>query len=73
MGRGCEQEVEDYMRDVWDDVQKDSSHVELCYKKIGITIPDNYVSTGKNPQKTFDIGTINLANKFTGETTDCIN
>ncbi|KHJ76260.1 Transthyretin-like family protein [Oesophagostomum dentatum] len=45
----------------------------LCYKKIGITIPDNYVSSGKNPQKTFDIGTINLANKFTGETTDCIN
>ncbi|CAJ0605783.1 unnamed protein product [Cylicocyclus nassatus] len=45
----------------------------LCYRKFGITIPDNYVSTGQNPQQTFDIGTINLANRFTGETTDCIN
>ncbi|VDL73797.1 unnamed protein product [Nippostrongylus brasiliensis] len=45
----------------------------LCYKKIGITIPDNYITKGKDPKKTFDIGTINLANKFTGETTDCIN
>ncbi|CAJ0605732.1 unnamed protein product [Cylicocyclus nassatus] len=45
----------------------------ICYKKIGITIPDNYVTNGPTPQKTFDIGTINLANKFTGESTDCIN
>ncbi|EPB75001.1 Transthyretin-like family protein [Ancylostoma ceylanicum] len=45
----------------------------LCYRKFGITIPDNYVSTGKNPQRTFDVGTINLANRFTGESTDCLN
>ncbi|CAI5452932.1 unnamed protein product [Caenorhabditis angaria] len=45
----------------------------LCYKKIGITIPDNYVSSGANPQKTYDIGTLNLANQYTGQTTDCIN
>ncbi|CAB3397790.1 unnamed protein product [Caenorhabditis bovis] len=45
----------------------------LCYKKIGITIPDNYVSSGANPQRTFDIGTLNLANQYTGQTTDCIN
>ncbi|KJH47879.1 Transthyretin-like family protein [Dictyocaulus viviparus] len=45
----------------------------ICYKKFGITIPDNYVSSGQTPRRTFDIGTINLANKFTGETTDCIN
>ncbi|WKX94969.1 hypothetical protein Q1695_011877 [Nippostrongylus brasiliensis] len=45
----------------------------LCYKKIGITIPDNYVSNGASPQKNFDVGTINLANQFTGQTTDCIN
>ncbi|RCN41371.1 Transthyretin-like family protein [Ancylostoma caninum] len=44
-----------------------------CYRKFGITIPDNYITKGKTPKKTFDIGVINLANKFTGETTDCIN
>ncbi|XGW09491.1 hypothetical protein V3C99_011637 [Haemonchus contortus] len=36
-----------------------------CYKKFGITIPDNFITQGSNPQKTYDIGTINLANKFT--------
>ncbi|KAK5979207.1 TransThyretin family domain [Trichostrongylus colubriformis] len=44
-----------------------------CYRKFGVTIPDNFVSQGATPQKTYDIGTINLANRFTGETTDCIN
>ncbi|CAI5452931.1 unnamed protein product [Caenorhabditis angaria] len=45
----------------------------LCYKKIGITIPDNYISSGTNPQRTYDIGTLNLANQYTGQTTDCLN
>ncbi|KAJ1354235.1 hypothetical protein KIN20_011109 [Parelaphostrongylus tenuis] len=45
----------------------------ICYRKFGITIPDEFVSEGKTPSKTFDIGIINLANRFTGETTDCIN
>ncbi|EFP11075.1 hypothetical protein GCK72_017635 [Caenorhabditis remanei] len=45
----------------------------LCYKKIGITIPDNYVSSGKTPGKTYDIGTLNLANQYSGQTTDCLN
>ncbi|CAJ0605727.1 unnamed protein product [Cylicocyclus nassatus] len=45
----------------------------ICYKKFGITIPDNYITEGELPQKTFDIGTINLADKFSGESTDCIN
>ncbi|CAI4231383.1 unnamed protein product [Auanema sp. JU1783] len=45
----------------------------LCYKKIGITIPDSFVSRGANPQKVYDIGTLNLANQYTGESIDCIN
>ncbi|EPB67435.1 Transthyretin-like family protein [Ancylostoma ceylanicum] len=49
------------------------NHKGICYRKFGITIPDNYITKGKTPTKTYDIGTINLANKFTGETTDCIN
>uniref|UniRef100_A0A8R1DX46 TransThyretin-Related family domain n=1 Tax=Caenorhabditis japonica TaxID=281687 RepID=A0A8R1DX46_CAEJA len=45
----------------------------VCYKKIGITIPDNFITKGIIPKKTYDIGEINLANQFTGQTTDCIN
>ena len=44
-----------------------------CYKKIGITIPDNYVTSGANPTQVFDVGTLNLANQYTGQTTDCLN
>ncbi|CAI4231918.1 unnamed protein product [Auanema sp. JU1783] len=48
-------------------------YIGICYRKFGITIPDNYVSRGRNPSRAYDIGTINLGNKFNGETTDCIN
>ncbi|KIH52150.1 Transthyretin-like family protein, partial [Ancylostoma duodenale] len=41
------------------------NHIGLCYRKFGITIPDDYITKGKTPKKTYDIGTINLANKFT--------
>ncbi|KAK6752809.1 hypothetical protein RB195_003920 [Necator americanus] len=32
-----------------------------CYKKFGITIPDEYITEGSYPKHTFNIGTINLA------------
>ncbi|VDO89352.1 unnamed protein product [Heligmosomoides polygyrus] len=38
----------------------------------GVSTSD-FESFPANPQKTYDIGTINLANRFTGETTDCVN
>ncbi|RCN34744.1 Transthyretin-like family protein [Ancylostoma caninum] len=44
-----------------------------CYKKIAISIPDMYISCGHHPQFTFDIGRINLAGKFKGESIDCLN
>ncbi|KJH47880.1 Transthyretin-like family protein [Dictyocaulus viviparus] len=44
-----------------------------CYKKLPIKIPKSFISYGKRPTKTYDIGAINLANKFKGETIDCIN
>ncbi|KAL6737484.1 hypothetical protein Aduo_011123 [Ancylostoma duodenale] len=44
-----------------------------CYKKIGITIPDNYITSGSHPRATFDIGRLNLAGKMKGESIDCIN
>ncbi|CAB3400287.1 unnamed protein product [Caenorhabditis bovis] len=39
----------------------------VCFRKISITIPENFVSNGETPSKTFDIGEINLASKFTGQ------
>ncbi|KAK6046157.1 Transthyretin-like family protein [Cooperia oncophora] len=36
----------------------------ICYRKFGITIPDNYITKGANPQKTFDIGTIQSCQPF---------
>ncbi|CAJ0605728.1 unnamed protein product [Cylicocyclus nassatus] len=45
----------------------------ICYRKFGIAVPADFVTEGPTPQKTFDIGIVNLANKFTGESIDCIN
>ncbi|EPB77634.1 Transthyretin-like family protein [Ancylostoma ceylanicum] len=49
------------------------NYIGPCYKKIAITIPDNYISCGYHPQVAFDIGRINLAGRFKGETIDCLN
>ncbi|CAI4231385.1 unnamed protein product [Auanema sp. JU1783] len=45
----------------------------LCFKKITIKIPKNFVSEGTRAEKTFDIGELNLAGAFSGQTTDCLN
>ncbi|KJH47883.1 Transthyretin-like family protein [Dictyocaulus viviparus] len=44
-----------------------------CWRKIQIFIPESYISDGPIPQKTFDIGTLNLNAKLPGETRDCLN
>ncbi|KAL6736097.1 hypothetical protein Aduo_006487 [Ancylostoma duodenale] len=44
-----------------------------CYKKLGINIPHNYITDGYSPRSTYNIGTINLNNRFSGESVDCIN
>ncbi|KHJ93719.1 Transthyretin-like family protein [Oesophagostomum dentatum] len=44
-----------------------------CYKKLGINIPQNYVTDGATPRSAYNIGTINLNNQFSGESIDCIN
>ncbi|KAE9418409.1 hypothetical protein Angca_009606, partial [Angiostrongylus cantonensis] len=44
-----------------------------CWRKVEISIPDSFVSDGKNPLKTFDIGILNLNAKLPGETRDCLN
>ncbi|CAA99913.2 Transthyretin-like family protein [Caenorhabditis elegans] len=45
----------------------------LCDQKFTIHIPKDYVTSGSQPSRTFDIGTLNLANNFPGQSTDCLN
>ncbi|VDK71708.1 unnamed protein product [Cylicostephanus goldi] len=45
----------------------------LCFKKISVKIPKNYVTEGETPDKVFDIGELNLAGAFSGQSTDCLN
>ncbi|CAI5454185.1 unnamed protein product [Caenorhabditis angaria] len=47
--------------------------IKPCQRKFGIKIPDAYVSHGKNPSKTYDAGTIQLAGEYPGESRDCIH
>ncbi|KAH7723193.1 CRE-TTR-8 protein [Aphelenchoides avenae] len=44
-----------------------------CLKKFSVTIPDDYITEGATPTKTFDVGVLNLAGKFSGESRDCLN
>ncbi|CAL2044686.1 hypothetical protein CAEBREN_07691 [Caenorhabditis brenneri] len=44
-----------------------------CSKKVQINIPDYAVASGSSATTNYDIGTLNLANQFSGETTDCIH
>lgn len=45
----------------------------LCSKKLTINIPDYAVASGSGSSTNYDIGTLNLANQFSGESTDCIH
>ncbi|KAI6184956.1 hypothetical protein M3Y97_00652600 [Aphelenchoides bicaudatus] len=44
-----------------------------CLKKFSIYLPEDYVSEGPIPKKTFDAGVINLSGQFSGESRDCLN
>uniref|UniRef100_A0A158R5Z8 Transthyretin-like family protein n=1 Tax=Syphacia muris TaxID=451379 RepID=A0A158R5Z8_9BILA len=44
-----------------------------CLRKFSIIIPDSYITEGKEAERTFDAGILNLSAKFPGETRDCIN
>uniref|UniRef100_A0A914DXY7 Uncharacterized protein n=1 Tax=Acrobeloides nanus TaxID=290746 RepID=A0A914DXY7_9BILA len=44
-----------------------------CLRKFSITIPDDYITEGPEPAKTFDAAILNLSGQFPGETRDCIN
>ncbi|VDP10932.1 unnamed protein product [Heligmosomoides polygyrus] len=44
-----------------------------CYKKLSVTIPMEFITSGPSPHLTYNIGSINLASWFKGETIDCFN
>ena len=45
----------------------------MCYKKLEIEIPENFITEGEVPAKIFDVGELNLAGAYSGEAIDCIN
>ncbi|CAA16408.1 TransThyretin-Related family domain [Caenorhabditis elegans] len=49
------------------------NHVGLCPKRVTIHVPKNAVGKGSKEAQLFDIGVLNLANKYPGEGTDCIH
>ena len=44
-----------------------------CQRRFGIAVPKKYVTDGSVPKIYYDVGTIELAGKFSGETRDCIH
>ena len=44
-----------------------------CQRRFGIMIPDKYVNDGETVRRHYDVGTIELAGEFSGETRDCIH
>ncbi|EYC28631.1 hypothetical protein Y032_0007g3326 [Ancylostoma ceylanicum] len=46
------------------------NHDGICYKKLSIVVPDDYVTKGPTPTKLFNVGHINLAGEFS-DATDC--
>ncbi|CCD63515.1 TransThyretin-Related family domain [Caenorhabditis elegans] len=45
----------------------------ICVRKISILIPTEYITNGEKPARTFNVGELNLASKFSGQSTDCFN
>ncbi|KAI6238581.1 Transthyretin-like family-containing protein [Aphelenchoides fujianensis] len=45
----------------------------ICVRKLTIFIPDEWISRGSIPKKTFDLGVLVLDAVFAGEVTDCIH
>lgn len=47
--------------------------VQACYKKLAIHIPQSYVGSDYYNAYPFNVGTIELAGRYSGQSTDCIN
>ncbi|EFP04361.1 CRE-TTR-7 protein [Caenorhabditis remanei] len=44
-----------------------------CQRRITIFIPSKYVSNTKQPSETFNLGRLQLAGKYAGESRDCLH
>uniref|UniRef100_A0A914DXM7 Uncharacterized protein n=1 Tax=Acrobeloides nanus TaxID=290746 RepID=A0A914DXM7_9BILA len=47
--------------------------INPCQRRWKFELPNHYITGGKNPTKTIDIGTWNLEAKMPGESHDCIH
>uniref|UniRef100_A0A0N5AS17 Transthyretin-like family protein n=1 Tax=Syphacia muris TaxID=451379 RepID=A0A0N5AS17_9BILA len=44
-----------------------------CQRKITFWVPDDYIYSGESPSRFYNIGTVNLALKYDGESRDCMH
>uniref|UniRef100_A0AC35FM91 Uncharacterized protein n=1 Tax=Panagrolaimus sp. PS1159 TaxID=55785 RepID=A0AC35FM91_9BILA len=54
-------------------IYHDCQDFKPCQRKVAITIPKSYITSGKEAKKIYDAGTIELAGQFPGEERDCIH
>ena len=54
-------------------IYHDCQDFKPCQRKVSITIPKSYITSGKEAKKVYDAGTIELAGTFPGEARDCIH
>lgn len=47
--------------------------LQVCSRKVTFWVPKAYVSKGKIPKKIYDMGVIQLALKYKGESVDCLH
>ncbi|VDM65141.1 unnamed protein product [Strongylus vulgaris] len=47
--------------------------IKPCQRKLTVFIPSAYITSAKQPSKTFNLGILQLAGKFEGETRDCLH
>ncbi|KHJ96417.1 Transthyretin-like family protein [Oesophagostomum dentatum] len=47
--------------------------IKPCQRKLTVFIPSAYITAAKQPTKTFNLGILQLAGKFEGETRDCLH
>ncbi|KAK5977957.1 Transthyretin protein 5 [Trichostrongylus colubriformis] len=47
--------------------------IKPCQRKLTIFVPSQYITDAKQPSKTFNLGILQLAGKFEGETRDCLH
>ncbi|KAH7710387.1 CRE-TTR-8 protein [Aphelenchoides avenae] len=42
-----------------------------CMRKLTISVPKNHVAKGQTPKQAFDVGSVELSGRFSGEASNC--